>query len=210
MNYFIEHVKGKISKDFFTSAELDVILSGTKARRYGVVKRALAKGDLVQLRRGFYCLGSKNHRKPLDLFVLGNHIYGPSYLSLESALSWHRWIPEAVSVVTSCTALRQRVFTNNLGQFSYFTVPRQYMFSDVRRVEVPFGPFLIAEPWLALMDYLYVFKKEWRGFQPLLKSLRLSEESLEKLTYERLAPIAERYQSQRLFRFVESLKKERA
>ncbi len=205
----VEQIKLKISKDYFTSNELDALISGTNNRRFSLVKRGLANNDLILLKRGLYCLGAKHRRKPLDLFVFANHIYGVSYISLESSLSWHGWIPEGVPVVVSCTAQRQREFANELGHFSYFTVPSRQMLADVRRVEVIFGPFFIAEPWRALMDYIYVFKKDWLGFKPLLKSLRLNEDSLEQLTYDRLAPIADRYQSRRLDRFVEAINKER-
>ena len=50
---------------------------------------------------------------------LANLIYGPSYISLDYALSLHGLIPERVETITSVTTRRSRHFDTPFGTFSY-------------------------------------------------------------------------------------------
>ncbi len=109
----------KIPQGVFTDANLQNLLRGSDDRRYGLVKRALAAGEVVRIRRGLYSLAPKYLRQPLDLYSLAQKIYGPSYISLESALSYHGWIPEAVYLVASVCAKRSAQFNTPLGNFSF-------------------------------------------------------------------------------------------
>ena len=50
----------------------------------GKIARMLETGELVALRRGLYAT-----RRELDPRCLAGPIYGPSYVSFETALAWH-------------------------------------------------------------------------------------------------------------------------
>lgn len=116
--------------------EVDIatIFLDNAPKRYALVNRALKKGSLISLRRGQYLLG-KPYRKSLpDHFQIAHFIYGPSYISFESALYYHQWIPEAVYMTRCATAKRARTFETSLGLFEYVHVPEYLFYLGVQRV----------------------------------------------------------------------------
>lgn len=69
----------------------------------------LAKEGIIQsIKRGLYVAGPALNidRKP-EPSLLANHILGPSYVSVETALSYHGLIPERVYEIASMTTLRE-------------------------------------------------------------------------------------------------------
>src|SRR5258705_210846 len=110
MNKLAEIIKEKTHQTIFTDSLLKTMIGGSDHRRYGLVKRALKSGDLIQIRRGLYVLGQKHRMTDVNLFELAQRVYGPSYISLESALSYHGLIPEAVYAVTSVCMKRSKEF----------------------------------------------------------------------------------------------------
>ena len=87
---------------------------------------ALVKaGDLVRLKKGFYCFAADYHKQPVDLLAIANGLYAPSYVSFEYALSLHGVIPERVVQITSATSKNNKLFDTPLGRFSYKKVPIQ-------------------------------------------------------------------------------------
>lgn len=193
--------------DVFTDTEVVNLLEGSPNRRYGLVKRAIADGDLIQLRRGVYCLGKIFQREALDQFELAQKIYASSYVSLESALSRHGWIPEAVYTVTSVSLKRSASFQTPLGNFSYAKIPK-FNFIGVERVEAGRTVHLIASPTKALADYIVVHKTDLMP-KELMDFLRIEEESWKQISYKLLAEIAESYRSTRLRAFLRGLRRSR-
>ena len=191
-------------RPYITTAELKVALGGTAASYHGRIKRALARQDLIKIRRGLFCLGPELRRQPLDLFVLAARIYGPSYISLETALSVHGLIPEHVATITSCSSVRSRNFDTPVGLFSYSRVPSAVMLQGVERIEVAAGPYLLASPWKAIVDYVFVYKHEWTGLEPLKKSLRIDSESL-PIDRHLLEILEGLYRSSRVTKFINSI-----
>ncbi|NLZ59095.1 MAG: type IV toxin-antitoxin system AbiEi family antitoxin domain-containing protein [Lentisphaerae bacterium] len=49
--------------NLFTYADLSVLLEGSDHSRHGLVKRALAAGEILRLRRGLYCLAPEYQKK---------------------------------------------------------------------------------------------------------------------------------------------------
>lgn len=111
---------------------------------------------IIQLKRGVYIL-NKNDRKVFpSRFFFANQLMWPSYVSLESALSYYGFIPEAVADVTSVTSKKTNCFKNSLGQFIYQHVKPAvfngyHSFKDEAGVDV-----LIAGPEKAIVDFLYL------------------------------------------------------
>ena len=60
------------------------------------VTKLLASGRIVRVKKGLYILGDELRGGPFSREILANLIYGPSYISLEYALSYHQMIPEWV------------------------------------------------------------------------------------------------------------------
>jgi len=209
MNKVPERVFGLLPWCQFTSQDLATLFPGSEDRRYGLVKRALASGEIIHIRRGLYCLAPKYQKKSLNLYALAQHVYGPSYISLESALSWHGWIPEAVHAITSSAFKKSKEFKTPLGVFNYDRVPQEVFYAEVDRVTDASGNVLLmAKPLKALADYVYVRKKDWTGIKPVVGSLRIEPEEFEQVTQDTIEALVGNYSSPRVRRFLEGLRKD--
>lgn len=115
--------------------------------------RSLEKDEqVIRLKKGMYVVSSEISGKPIDLCLCANHIYGPSYVSLQWALRWYGLIPERVYMLTSVTTKRTRTFENKLGTFSYMQVPKSYFPIGVKTHKEEQTTYLIATPEKALCD----------------------------------------------------------
>jgi len=209
MNKVPERVFERLPWSQFTTQDLAVLFPGSEDRRYGLVKRALASGEIIRIRRGLYCLAPKYQKKSVNLYALAQHVHGPSYVSLESALSWHGWIPEAVHAVTSVSFKKSREFKTPLGVFSYDRVPQRVFYSEVERLADASGNvFLMARPLKALADYVYVRKRDWAGIEAMASDLRIEPEELEQITGGMLDALSGNYCDPRVKRFLERLKED--
>lgn len=104
-----------------------------------------------------YIIGpSLSSRRP-SLYLLANHIYGPSYVSLEAALSYWGLIPEQVVTVSSMTTGSSKVFRTSIGLFQYTRLRLPYYSFGIRMVESASDQaMLIASPEKALCDIIAV------------------------------------------------------
>ncbi len=134
----------------------DLSLLYTKETRGNLRKlmyRWKQKGWISPLKKGLYELAYPKRLNIPDLFI-ANKLYQPSYVSLETALSYHGIIPEVAMAVTSLTTKPTRQYRNEHGLFLYRTIrPKAfngYYVEKVRGYDV-----LIAEPEKAFIDYLY-------------------------------------------------------
>jgi hypothetical protein len=116
----------------------------------------LVNGDyLLQLRRGLYVAGNKIKTPHPELFLLANHLYGPSYVTAESALSYWGLIPEKVTRVTSVTIRKSRLLKTHLGDFNYFHIPLEGYIIGLCQVQLSNQQTVImASPEKALCDLI--------------------------------------------------------
>lgn len=195
-----------------TDIDLNNLLDGTPAARYGMVNKALKKGELIKIRRGLYILAEKYRRKKISKFYLASRIVPHSYVSLESALAYYGWIPERVTLVTNVSACgRTKAFTTPFGEFEFYYFPiNEYEFlTQVNRVEeIEDEPFLIASPLRALADLIYVKKLKWQGLKFLTHSLRIEPEQIQKIDGNQFSEIKCIYRSTHVLRFLNNLKRE--
>ncbi len=208
MSDFIEQIQRVIPQDIFTDLEVAHLVSGSRDRRYGVMKRAMASGKIINLRRGLYCFAEPYRRHPLNLFSIAQYLYPPSYMSLESALAYHGWIPESVQTTTSVAQRRSCHMNTPMGMFHYYHLQCEPFFAGVTREWAESGAYFMATPWKAVVDYVVAYKKEWRGIYPLIHSLRIDEEQLHDTTQEALAEIEVAYAQQRVRRFLKEVRKD--
>jgi len=112
-------------------------------------------GEIIRLKKGLYVVSEKKSRKPISRELIANHLYGPSYLSLETALSYYGMIPERVFSIRSMTPKRAKQFETALGSFDYTTVSAKY-FSIGFHLEIIENEyaFLIATPTKAVCDMI--------------------------------------------------------
>ena len=204
----IDQILERIPQDDFTDTELLSILQKSKNSYYGLIKRGTACGDLIRIKRGLYLLAKKFRRRPLGLYEISQKIYGPSYVSFESALAFHGWIPEAVHIVSCASIKRSARFATPLGNFVYTHVPVRCFFSGVELTQKKDETFYMAKPLKALADLVFATKKNWLGFRPLVESLRIERENLEVISPEEFDEMEPVYKNERVLRFLLSLKKE--
>ena len=202
--HLIKIIKSAELPGVITSSDLIHLIEGTSARRQALIKRALANGDLVQIRRGLYMINKIFQDKKTDSFELAQWIYGPSYISFESALSHWQLIPEAVYTVTSASSRRSVEFKTPLGVFSYVRIPFSPLFTGVQRYSKGNSVFFMAKPWRALCDYVYASKKMW-AIKELVEFLRL--EDLPPLAKRDLVVLNKFYRNRRVNRFLNTVNK---
>lgn len=110
---------------------------------------------LIRLKRGLFVVSPKLFNQPLSKELIANHLYGPSYVSLQTALSYYKLIPERVHIVSSMTNKRSRNFSTPLGNFDYIGVSKEYFTIGIRQEIVNNEyAFLIASPEKALCDMI--------------------------------------------------------
>jgi len=112
-------------------------------------------GALIRLKKGAYLVSGSIHGRVFSRELVANHLYGPSYVSLETALAHHGLIPERVHVIRSMTTRRGRKFTTPLGDFDYVSAPADYYAIGIGQhiVENQYA-CLIASPEKAVCDMI--------------------------------------------------------
>ncbi|RYG04204.1 MAG: hypothetical protein EOO02_06650 [Chitinophagaceae bacterium] len=103
---------------------------------YNKIGQLVKSGMLEQVKRGLYVAGKESDLNKPSNFLLANHIYGPSYVSLESALSYRGLIPEKVSETMSVTIGASRSFDTTIGRFTYRNAETPYYSYGIRQVTV--------------------------------------------------------------------------
>ncbi len=134
----------------FTPREFQDIFAVSKNTASVFLSNNINSNLFVKLRNGFYIL--KDTRPSLSL--IANRLYRPSYISLESALSFYKIIPETVYGITSVSTKATREFASEIGIFSYQKIKKEafigYQLKSVHGENV-----FIADAEKALADYLY-------------------------------------------------------
>ena len=198
----IGYIRERLAQDVFDyQALLDCLQEYRKPRDR--IQRLVAGGDIVRIRKGLYAFAAPFRRQPVVREYLANLLYGPSYVSLDSALSYHGLIPERVEAVTSVTTGRSRSFDTPFGVFSYrMLTPGRYAVGALLVADGA-SAFLLASPEKALVDKVWTDArfagKRVGDYGPyLLEDLRIAPEALRALDAERLEVICQAYDSPKI------------
>lgn len=154
------------------------------------ISELIKNGELISLRRGIYVPGPKTDLPLPDSFLIANHLRGPSYVSLESALSFYGFIPERTYEISSVTVKPSKKYKTPLGRFGYQNLPTPYYSYGIRMVQLTHKQTaLIASPEKAICDKIILTSKinlrsvkQARAF--LLEDLRIDENLLGALDVE--------------------------
>jgi len=197
------------SERVLTARQLERLLEGGDGRRYGLVNRAIKTNELLQVRRGLYVLANKYRHNPIHPFALAQYWMPGSYVSAETALSFHGWIPEAVHTVVSMTSGGKTLEYSHkvFGQFEFrrMTVVSGYFLQAVARHELNQQVALIAEPMRALLDLVYLRKLPWQGLDYLIEGLRIDEEAIKSVPSSSIFMLLDVYKGKRERVFIEEL-----
>jgi hypothetical protein len=116
------------------------------------IRSLIQNKDILRVKKGLYVLG-KAYNKPYNKFVLANLIYGPSYITGQTALAFWDMIPERVELIISMTAKRKKQFETQVGRFSYLYCPKAAFNIGIRLEDAGDQKnILIASPEKALCD----------------------------------------------------------
>lgn len=166
------------------------------------IARMVQKGELWRIKNGFFLISSRFIRghKEYPYEQIANLIYGPSYVSLEWALSFYHFIPERVATITNVTIGSSKEFASPIGTFSYRHLgnSRYCIGIDQKNIPGQLGKFLIATPEKALADWVFftcgnINRKEL--LQDLLEAKRIELSALQSLDKEKMEEIAHHYKS---------------
>jgi hypothetical protein len=185
--------------------DVDIATIIPASRRYAAVNRALKKRVLVRLRRGIYLIGKPFQKNLPSCFQIAHSIYGPSYISFESALYYHQWIPEAVYSTMCATTKRAKEFNTPLGFFQYISVPDHLCYLGVQRVGSENEAFFIADPWRAVADHFYTHDRNWNRPEDLYQDMRIEMEDMLESDLTILQLLAEHYPSNRVRKFLSKI-----
>ena len=154
-----------------------------KSQKIRLLEKA---GAIIRLKRGLYVVNPQVSDVPISTELIANHLYGPSYVSMLSALRYYGLIPEAVQEMQSFTVKHNRSFENRFGVFRYLNCPTEYFSIGLTQQKTGEAYFVIASPEKALCDLIVHtsglnlrYQKECLGF--LEQDLRLDMEAFSEM-----------------------------
>jgi predicted transcriptional regulator of viral defense system len=156
------------------------------------ISELLASGALVAIKRGLYVAGEEMDLPHVEPFLIANHLRGPSYISLESALSYWGLIPERVSEFSSVTLKTSQVFRTPIGRFSFTHLDPPYYALGIQNIALKSNQnVLIASLEKALCDKIVLtsninlrsvkLAKSW-----LLDDMRMDAELLKLMDTDKM------------------------
>lgn len=151
------------------------------------------KGYIIKLRKEYYAFADCKSNRDFVRYI-ANRIYMPSYISLQTALSYYGIIPEEVIAITSITSLKTIQFENQIGEFIYQSVKPELMFGYEPKPIADGRTVLFALPEKALLDLLYLYP--FYNTEGDMLDLRLDEDfMLNDLNIERFKDYLEKFDS---------------
>jgi len=146
-------LEGKLPDDL----PFDYQLAMDRLRDYRAPRDKLshlcASGEVLRIRKGLYVPGpNRRGELAVEPLVLAGLVFGPSYVSLETTLSWHGLIPERVEEISSMTSKRAKTFRTPVGTFRYEPIPERAFAVGVKLESARGGSYFLAEPEKALCD----------------------------------------------------------
>lgn len=176
--------------------------------RYCQMRRALASGDIIRIRRGCYTLNKIFRKKLVNQYVLAQKFVPKSYVSFETALRNAGWIPEFVSAIKSATSDRKSFIDTPYGPFYYKNVPQKKLYVGTVRKRYNSDYYHEAKPLKALADFIFVSMYEWTTLDPLVNSLRIETDDLETLTAADFDELEGNYEAALVERFLSGIRKQ--
>ncbi|MCB0343203.1 MAG: hypothetical protein H6626_08065 [Pseudobdellovibrionaceae bacterium] len=196
-------LRQKIGREEFSYQSLMVALKAYKAPLQKI-NELLKSGQLIRVKKGLYVL-EPDPFAAYNPLLLANLIYGPSYISFETALSIWGLIPERVEEIKSVTSKRNKSFTTPIGRYSYrYVNPKKYKLGIMRMEQAPSENIIIASPEKALVDTMTLALKSTEfSFKDLLVDLRVDESRLVELVRPaRVRKIVRHYNSRQCQEFL--------
>jgi len=153
------------------------------------------KNYLTKLIKGWYMFNDISINEN-SLYQVSNSLRAPSYISLESALSFYHVIPEQAFTITAITTLKTMEYKTAKGNFSYKKIRQNLFFGYTIIPQAKGRPVLMAELEKTLLDYLYLNPKINKP--DAVASLRLNKEILTSLDFKKMEIYLQRFDNKAL------------
>lgn len=150
---------------------------------FNIIKRLTKSGIITKIERNKYIL----KKYTVDDMTLANFIYGPSYISFESALSYYGILPQFPYEITSATIKQTRAKVFNGKRYGYYRIKKELFWGYEKK-----DNYLIADKEKALADQLYLASKG-------LKKIHLEEYDLSLIGAAKLKTYLLKYPRTRQF-----------
>jgi hypothetical protein len=150
------------------------------------------QGILVMIKNGLYVPGPASLVREPEPFLLANHIWGPSYVSLESAMSYWGLIPERVYEISSVTTMLSKTYNTSTGRYSYIHMSSPYYAMGIQQRKLSDRQhILIASPEKSVCDKVVatsgiLLRSKKQVLDLLLEDFRISEDRLKSFNTEEM------------------------
>lgn len=145
---------------------------------YKLLQRLEKKNIIKRIENGKYLFSFTE----VSDFEIANFLFSPSYISLESALSFYGILSQFPYTITSVTSKKSKRVVYEDKEYEFVHIESKYFYSFLKK-----DKFLIASPEKALIDMLYFMAKK-------LRSIPVEELDLSRINKKYLVNMAKRYE----------------
>ena len=175
---------------FFTLTDFSQLFNiSNQQTLYKKIARLEEKKIIQKLIKGKY----RFLLNPVNDFLTANFLYQPSYVSLESALSFYGIITGFSYQITSMSLKKTKIIEVDRQEFKYSRIAN-HLFWGYEKQE----GFLLAEREKALLDYIYLGVKG-------LRALSFDEMELSDIDTNKLAIYAKRFNNRKLMKIIHNI-----
>jgi predicted transcriptional regulator of viral defense system len=166
----------------FRTQDVAVLYNITNQHASQLLRRLGESRQVLQIKRGVWILPDKIERLGLPYFLT---MPAPSYISLQSALSYHGMIMQMPEVVYAISIARTRSYHTLVGAISiHHVMPEMFFGYD------EIAPYInMASPEKALVDFFYFHQAKSRKFVKLPElelpakfNMKLMKQYIEKIS----------------------------
>ncbi|MBS5528234.1 MAG: hypothetical protein KHX42_08790 [Prevotella sp.] len=137
------------------------VTSSVIASLYPDVKTKSAKiaqlektDEIIRLKRNLYVVNPDVSGITLSTGMIANHIFAPSYVSMQTALRYYGLIPEAVYTTQSMTFKVAKDYSTPIGLFCYLHISRDVYPIGLTQIKEGNAHYIMASPEKALCDLI--------------------------------------------------------
>ncbi|CAN5162769.1 hypothetical protein BH09BAC6_BH09BAC6_16260 [soil metagenome] len=151
------------------------------------IAELVSLGVLTTVKKGLYITGPKSRADKAEPFLIANHLWGPSYVSFETALSYWGYIPERVYEISSVTVKDTKIYRTPAGRFTYRHASLPYYAFGITNARLsPKQNVLIASPEKAICDKITMtaginLRSPAQTLAFLIEDMRIDEDKLREL-----------------------------
>lgn len=151
MSMLIQKIK-HIPKSYFTIADIRKITDYSLSSTRVMIARLVERGEVFRLEKGVYCID----RDQVNWNAYACERYAPSYISFETALSFHNVLSQKTFHITLATTNRSKQKSVLDRELLYHHLQKK-LYWGYQKID----GYLLASPEKAFLDLLYLSIRGW-------------------------------------------------